>query len=76
MGDKTFSSISRNNWDVYQEDWDRTETPEESMSGSMLQYLEKRDITEQQLEEAFCRDIDAFNSLFIVRDVFISIVSF
>ena len=40
------------------------------MSSSMLQYLDKSDTTEQQLEEAFCRDIDAFNSLFIVSNNF------
>ena len=32
----------------------------------MLQYLDKDTTTEQQFEEAFCRDIDAFNSLFVV----------
>lgn len=49
-------------------DVNRTETPQESISTSMLQYLDKSNTTEQQLEEAFCRDIDAFNSLFVLDD--------
>jgi len=47
---------------------DRTETKEESLSGSLLKYVNSTDATKASLEEAFCRDIDAFNEAFQVED--------
>ena len=46
-------------------DMDRTETPDESLRKSLLKYL-SIEATKMQLEEAFCRDIDSFNSIYIV----------
>lgn len=46
-------------------DLDRTETPDESLRKSLLKYL-GIEATKMQLEEAFCRDIDSFNSIYIV----------
>ena len=46
-------------------DMDRTETPDESLRKSLLKYL-SIEATKVQLEEAFCRDIDSFNSIYIV----------
>ena len=47
-------------------DGNRTETISESLSKSMLKYLSLEDAKAKDLEEAFCRDIDSFNSAYIV----------
>ena len=49
---------------------DRTETTEESLSGSLLKYIDPNKASKANLEEAFCRDIDAFNEVFQVRSIF------
>ena len=45
---------------------DRTETKEESLSGSLLKYMDTTKATKADLEEAFCRDIESFNEAFQV----------
>ena len=52
-------------------DGNRTETIEEALGSSMLKYLDVRQASERELKEAFCRDIDAFNTAFNVRQEFI-----
>ena len=52
-------------------DGNQTETIEESLSNSMLKYLDVTQANEIDLKEAFCRDIDAFNTAFSVRMTFI-----
>lgn len=47
---------------------DRTETKEESLSGSLLKFVDAKNASKANLEEAFCRDIDAFNEAFQVED--------
>jgi len=47
---------------------DRTETKEESLSGSLLKLVDSKNASKAHLEEAFCRDIDAFNQAFQVDD--------
>ena len=42
----------------------RTETRDESLSGSLLKYIDARNASRKDLEEAFCRDIDAFSEAF------------
>ena len=49
-------------------DGNRTETISESLSKSMLKYLSLEDAKAKDLEEAFCRDIDSFNSAYIVSN--------
>jgi len=49
-------------------DGNRTETISESLSKSMLKYLSLEDAKAKDLEEAFCRDIDSFNSAYITDD--------
>jgi len=48
----------------------RTETQAEALSSSIFRFIKKRDpdITKNSLEEAFCRDIDAFNEAFAIDD--------
>ena len=46
---------------------DRTETKEESVSGSLLKYMDTRNASKADLTEAFCRDIESFNEVFQVR---------
>jgi len=43
---------------------DRTETRNESLSDSLLKYVDAKNASKENLEEAFCRDIDAFNEAF------------
>ena len=50
---------------------DRTETKEESLSGSLLNFVDAKNASKANLEEAFCRDIDAFNEAFQVDTVFL-----
>ena len=45
---------------------DRTQTKEESLSGSLLKYMDTKNASKADLEEAFCRDIDSFNEAFQV----------
>ena len=45
---------------------DRTETKDESLSGSILKYMDAEHASKEELEEAFCRDTDAFNEAFQV----------
>jgi len=47
---------------------DRTETKEESLSGSLLKFVDAKNASKASLEEAFCRDIDAFNEAFQIDD--------
>ena len=47
-------------------DFNRTLTVEESLKSSMLPHLTTTNATVKDYEEAFCRDIESFNSLFIV----------
>ena len=49
---------------------DRTETKEESLSGSLLKFVDAKNASKANLEEAFCRDIDAFNEAFQVVNIF------
>ena len=49
---------------------DRTETKEESLSGSLLKFVDARNASKANLEEAFCRDIDAVNEAFQVDNIF------
>ena len=49
---------------------DRTETKEESLSGSLLKFVDAKNASKANLEEAFCRDIDAFNEAFQVDNNF------
>ena len=46
---------------------DRTETKEESLSGSLLKYMDTTTASKPDLTEAFCRDIESFNEAFQVR---------
>ena len=48
---------------------DRTETKEESLSGSLLKFVDAKNASKASLEEAFCRDIDAFSEAFQVGNV-------
>ena len=54
----------------------RTETQAEALSSSMFRFIMEKDIdiTKDSLEEAFCRDIDAFNEAFAVgvRSMFLT----
>ena len=50
-------------------DGNRTETISESLNRSMLKYLNLETAKEKDLEEAFCRDIDSFNSAYIVSRI-------
>ena len=54
----------------------RTETQAEALSSSIFRFIKERDsaITKDSLEEAFCRDIDAFNEAFAVgvRSMFLT----
>ena len=45
---------------------DRTQTKEESLSGSLLKYVDMENASKADLKEAFCRDIDSFNEAFQV----------
>jgi len=52
---------------------DRTETPEESLEESILSILtssNSTNLTRNTLDEAFCRDIEAFSEAFQVDDLF------
>jgi len=50
-------------------DLNRTETIKESLKKSMLKHLNlKKVASREELEEAFCRDIDSFNSAYITDD--------
>jgi len=49
-------------------DFNRTLTVEESLKSSMLPHLPTTNATVKNYEEAFCRDIESFNSLFITDD--------
>ena len=42
----------------------RTQTKTESLSQSLLNYVDAHNASKSSLEEAFCRDIDAFNEAF------------
>ena len=44
----------------------RTEIIEESLQKSMLKFIKKDKLDKEILEGAFCRDIDSFNSAFVV----------
>ena len=46
---------------------DRTENRNESLSRSILRYIEAKKASRKDLEEAFCRDIDAFSEVFEVN---------
>ena len=46
----------------------RTETTDESLSGSLLKYIDARNASRKDLEEAFCRDIDAFSEAFPISE--------
>ena len=48
----------------------RTETPEESLSGSLLSVLtaNSTNLTQEVMDEAFCRDMEAFSEAFIADD--------
>ena len=50
-------------------DANRTDTVGESLDQSMLKFLDKES-PKYVMEEAFCRDIDAFNTAFIVSKLF------
>ena len=50
-------------------DGNQTETIEEALSNSMLKYLDVTQANEIDMKEAFCRDIDAFNTAFSVRNI-------
>jgi len=43
---------------------DRTQTKNESLSDSLLKYIDAKGASKENLEEAFCRDIDAFSEVF------------
>ena len=45
---------------------DRTETKEESLSRSLLKYMNTTNASKADLTEAFCRDIESFNEAFQV----------
>ena len=60
--DTTFSTASVQN----KTDSKRTETIGESLQKSMLKYIDKHNLDKEVLEEAFCRDIDSYNSVFVV----------
>ena len=48
----------------------RTETPEESLTESLLyEDIDNENITKKDLDELFCRDIEAFSQAFEVRRV-------
>jgi len=47
---------------------DRTETKEESLSGSLLKYMDTTTASKADLTEAFCRDIESFNEAFQMDD--------
>merc|ERR1719495_720304 len=50
-------------------DLNRTETIKESLNKSLLKHLNLKKVTSaDELEEAFCRDIDSFNSAYITDD--------
>lgn len=55
----TLSTLSK-------EDLNRTLSPQESLCTSMLRNIDKKTVSKDDLEEAFCRDIDSFNAAFIV----------
>ena len=55
----TLSTLSK-------EDLNRTLSPQESLCTSMLRHIDKKTVRKDDLEEAFCRDIDSFNAAFIV----------
>ena len=44
----------------------RTETPDQAKKSSLLSYL-PQNISQSNLDEAFCRDLEAFDELFQVR---------
>jgi len=46
----------------------RTETEDESLSGSLLKYIDVKNASKKDLEETFCRDIDAFSEAFPVSE--------
>jgi len=43
---------------------DRTQTKNESLSESLLKFIDPKGASKENLEEAFCRDIDAFSEVF------------
>ena len=47
-------------------DSNQTESRKKSLKKSMISYLHKKKLSKEVLEEAFCRDIDAFNLAFVV----------
>ena len=47
-------------------DSNETEAIGYSLDKSMIYYLDKENLDKDILEEAFCRDIDSFNSAFVV----------
>ena len=51
-------------------DGNQTETIEEALGNSMLKYLDVTQANEIDLKEAFCRDIDAFNTAFSVGIIY------
>merc|ERR550519_2924490 len=53
----------------YRIPFDRTETKNESLTNSLLKYVESKNASKENLEEVFCRDIDAFNEVFQVDTI-------
>ena len=53
---------------------DKTETKNQSLASSLLNYVEDKNPKEKDLVEAFCRDIDSFNLAFQVFPIFIKLL--
>ena len=48
----------------------RTQTKEESLSNSLLKQIDPKNVTADEIKEAFCRDIDAFSFEFKVDGMY------
>ena len=46
----------------------RTESAQETMKNSLLSFLDTEHATEEEIREAFCRDIDIFSFEMLVRN--------
>ena len=47
---------------------DRTESAKETMKNSLLSFLDTEQATVEEIQEAFCRDIDIFSFEMLVRN--------
>ena len=55
---------------------DRTQTKNESLSESLWKYIDAQGASKANLEEVFCRDIDAFSEVFQVDNHIMVIIVF